>query len=69
MSAVRDPAAIESTARTPPTNGASATHASRICCGFTASTTRVAAPIASRVVRSWSAAAGKRTASFARCSA
>ena len=38
-SALREPAAIDSTTGTAATCGASAAHASRICCGLTASTT------------------------------
>ncbi len=46
---MRVPAAIVITTGTSATNGASACAASRICCGFTASTTRSAPSIAPAV--------------------
>jgi hypothetical protein len=70
ISAIRVPAAIDSSvASLDASGGASASHAARICCGFTASTTRLAPSTASRVGASYVWTPAKRASSRARCSA
>ena len=65
---MRVPAAIDIVTGIPGMNGASASAASRICCGFTAITTSSAPSIAPAVGSPKRPMPGKRSASLSCCS-